>query len=216
MSGDSRTNIINALSKFISVSQAEQGADEWNRAFSDRPMGGVAKFSRVVGNMFDLPSSTCVQIQIEITSALNQAKVAGTDTNHQRIRAVSSSVEPVLQSAPDSDELAAATVAQDLLMALASQIPVSQRSVFLEELRHVVREQADIDFATLGALDRWDCVSDVFLPPKKSMLKGVVHAAYLAACDASGPSHADRALSNAVRSATGSMAARRCDPRSFL
>jgi hypothetical protein len=179
-------------------------------------MGGVAKFSRVVGNMFDLPSSTCVQIQVALTSALNQAKAVGADTNQQRIRAVRSSVEPVQPSVPDSDERAAATVAQDLLMALALQIPIHRRSAFLEELRYIVREQADIDFATLGALDRWDCVSDVLLSPKKEMLKGVVHAAYLAVCEASGPSQADRALSNAVRSVTGSMAAQRCDPKFFL
>jgi len=209
MPEDNRGVVVEILAPRLGAEAAETAADVWQRDYSSKPGFGVVKFIQYVAGEHGLPDPARRKLRLALFNRLYETGEG--ETAETGAQAGIASAE-----APRDATDAAALVGARLLAAMVAGLPSRQRVDFFSALRDNARAEDILDRPALKALDDWDGMEDPVLPSSENALRAIVHAAYLAACDAAGPAAADRALGEAVRRVEALPEADRFSPRALL
>lgn len=203
---DGRETVRRTLATRLDPPDAAAAAERWASEFQSLPGFGIVRFIATIGGEYGLDEQDRRRLRLELFGVLHENAGGG----QQRAGAPA-------PGQGDDAPAAAPVVAATLLSQLAQAVAPRNWDEFHSGLLDNLDAGSPIDAVTRRRLEQWQKPARVPpLPDREEELRTIIHAAYLAACDASGPAAADRDLATAVRACDGLAEARAFPPQRLL
>lgn len=200
MATNGEETVRRALASKLGAAAAAAEARRWAQDYRKLPGLGILRFIQRIGEEYGLNDQQRRRLRLQLFGALQsdepQPSAPGNASASER--------EP------------AAVITETLVGTLAGYVRSDRWADFHTALVEHLEASPRIGGVTVSHLSKWQGGSVPRLDGPEEALAEIAHAAYLAMCDASGPSVADRCLADAVRVCEGIAEARSFSPRRLL
>ncbi|PSQ90983.1 MAG: hypothetical protein BRD57_05540 [Proteobacteria bacterium SW_6_67_9] len=183
----------------------EAGTEEatrWQQAYAGQPGAGLVAFVQEIARRRGLDPTRRQRLRMELIKAVYPDE-AGDTTGPSSVAKASTDTEGTSAGSSASNKSGPRPPGQQvcaaLIVSILGQSKAADRGELLNGLAQHAAEVGEIPEETVKALANWDGDGDPPVASTDAGLSRIVHAAYLALCEAYGPAEADRLLRRCIQ-----------------